>query len=142
MSQTRPSHSPPLSARRLAVNTARKKLGRSASSYRMQDSDSTTHTLSPFSLCLDCALIGQGNYHSHVAEVTAKVSQTETRGPARASRAHRRLGMLCGKQAADSYLNGCSGEACELLNVLALFTNNCPNSLSWNKEVDHLLFWS
>lgn len=42
----------------------------------------------------------------------------------------------------NSYLNRGSCELCQLFNMLALFSNNSTDSLSWNKEVDHLLFRS
>ncbi len=41
-----------------------------------------------------------------------------------------------------SYLNRGSGKLCKLFNMLALLANNSTDSLSWNKEVDHLLFRS
>lgn len=42
----------------------------------------------------------------------------------------------------NSYLNRGSCESCQLFNMLALLANNSTDSLSWDKEVDHLLFRS
>lgn len=42
----------------------------------------------------------------------------------------------------QTHLDGSSSKVGELFDVLALLADQSSNCLSWNKEVDNLLFWS
>lgn len=42
----------------------------------------------------------------------------------------------------QTHLDGSSGKVGKLFDVLTLLADQGPDCLSWNKEVDNLLFWS